>query len=247
MVAIGGVMAIDTSAAAVTVNCVDPLTVPVVAVTVAVPCPRPCARPPLLWIVTAVGVSEDHVTTDVRFCVLWSVYVPVAVNCRLDPIAIDTSDGVTTIDTSAAALTVTCVLPLVDPDVAVMLALPVPSLLNNPGVVVLIIPTPGVSELQCAMLVMSCVVPSVKLPVAVNCCVVPNGTIGIPGVTAIETTAAGFTVTVVDPLIVPIVAVTVVLPIPALLAIPWPLIVATAGSAVFQVAVVVSTSVLPSL
>ena len=40
------------------------------------------------------------------------------------------------------------------------------------------------------------------------------------GVTAIETSTAGFTVTVVEPLIVPNVAVTIVLPIATLLATP---------------------------
>jgi len=250
IVAVGGVMAIDTSTAAVTVNCAFPLIAPETAVMLAVPTPTLVASPcvgPVLLMVPAAGVSEDQVTVPVRFCVLPSVNVPIAVYCWLVPNAIDPSAGVTPNDTSAAALTVSWVVPLIAPDVAVMLAVPVPSLLTNPGVVLLIAPTVVVSELHCTVAVMSWVLLSVNVPVAVNGCVVPSGMVGMAGVTAIETSTAGFTVTVIDPLIAPTVAVTVVLPTPALLAIPWAFTLATPESAVLQLAVVVNTSVLPSL
>ncbi len=99
-----GLIAIDTSAAAVTVSTPEPLTVPEVAVMFAVPMPTLCASPPLL-IVAVETVSDDHVVVLVRFCVLPSVYVPVAVNCSLVPSAIDGVAGVTAIDTSAAVVT----------------------------------------------------------------------------------------------------------------------------------------------
>jgi hypothetical protein len=253
--AVAGLIAIDTRAAAVTVSCVLPLMVPEVAVMLALPVPTLVANPcvgTVLLIVPVVVVSDDHVTIPLRFCVLPSVNVPVAVNCWLVPNAIEGSAGVTAIETNAAAVTVSCVVPLMDPLVAVMLAVPVPSLLTNPGVVVLITPTAGVSELHCTVLVRFCVVPSVKLPVAVNCCVVPIGMVGIAGVTVIETSTAGFTVNcvlplIVAPLIVATVAVTVVLPTPALVAIPCAFTVAIPLSAVLHVAVVVNTRVLPSL
>ena len=79
-VAVGGLIAIVTSAAAVTVSSVDPLTVPEVAVMLAVPIAELCATPALL-IVAVAGVSDDHVAVLVRFCVVPSVNVPVAVNC----------------------------------------------------------------------------------------------------------------------------------------------------------------------
>ena len=221
IVAVGGLIVIDASATAVTVSTVDPLTVPDVALTVAVPVPTFCPSP-LLLIVAVVGVSEDHVAVLVRSCVLPSVNVPVAVNCCVVPNAIDGVAGVTANDTSAAAVTVSVVDPLTPPTLAVMFALPTPAPLATPGVgpPVLIVLTPGVSELHSTVLVIFCVLPSVYVPVAVKARVVPSGMTGTAGVTAIETSTAGLTVTVVEPLIMPNVAVTVVLPNATLLATP---------------------------
>jgi hypothetical protein len=178
-------------------------------------------------IVAVVVVSDVQVAVLLRFCVLPSVNVPVAVNCCAVPFAIDGLAGVTAIDTNIAVLTVSVVVPLTEPELAVMFALPTPTLLATPGVgpPVLIVLTPGVSELHSTVSVMFCVLPSVYVPVAVNCSVVPSGITGTAGVTAIDTSAAGLTVTVVDPLIVdpaivPNVAVTVVLPTATLLATP---------------------------
>ena len=213
IVAVGGLIAIDTSAAAVTVSTVVPLTVPDVALTVAVPVPTLCPSPPLL-IVAVVGVSDVHVAVLLRSCVLPSVNVPVATNCCAVPNAIEGLAGVTANDTSAAAVTVSVVDPLTPFTLAVMFALPSPAPLATPGVAppVLIGLTPGVSELHSTVLLMFCVLPSVYVPVAVNASVVPSGITGTAGVTAIDTSTAGFTVTVLEPLIVPNVAVTVVLP-----------------------------------
>ena len=57
-------------------------------------------------IVATAGVADAHVTWLVRFCVLLSLYVPVAVNCCVVPFAIDGFAGVTAIDCSVAAVTV---------------------------------------------------------------------------------------------------------------------------------------------
>jgi len=65
IVADGGLIAIDTSAAAVTLNKVEALTVPKDAEIVAVPCATLVASPALL-IVAVVGVSEDQVAVLVR-------------------------------------------------------------------------------------------------------------------------------------------------------------------------------------
>ncbi len=75
-----GVTAIETSMAGPTVRVVEPLTEPDVAVIVVLPCATLVASPELLMVATA-AVDELHVTVFVRFCVLPSVNVPVAVNC----------------------------------------------------------------------------------------------------------------------------------------------------------------------
>src|ERR1700691_6712481 len=162
MVAVGGVIAIDTSAAVVTVSWVEALTVPEVAVTLAEPTPTLCARPTVLGVLLIVAVetvSEDHVAVLVRFCVLPSVNVPVAVNCCVVPSAIDGAAGVTAMETSVAAVTVRVVDPLMEPVVAVMFAVPSPVLLANPcvGAALPIVATAGVSELHCTVSVMFCV------------------------------------------------------------------------------------------
>ena len=70
-----GVMARDTSAAAVTVSFVDPVKEPAPAVIVAVPWATPLANPGIeaLLIVATAGVSEPHCTVPVISCVLLSV------------------------------------------------------------------------------------------------------------------------------------------------------------------------------
>ncbi len=164
--AVDGVIAIDTSAAAVTVRIVDPLIVPEVAEIVASPCPTLVANPivvPVVLIPAVVGVSEDHVTVLVRFCVLPSVNVPVAANCSVVPRAIDGLAGVTAIETNVAAVTVSVVDPVTVAEVAVMVAVPWPWLLAKPCVcaALLIVAADGVSELHCTVSVMFCVLPSV--------------------------------------------------------------------------------------
>jgi hypothetical protein len=72
IVAVGGLMAIETSVADVTVSSLEPLTNPKVAEMLAVPCATLVANPALL-IVAVVGVSDDQVAVLVRFCVLPSV------------------------------------------------------------------------------------------------------------------------------------------------------------------------------
>jgi len=218
-------MAIETRAAAVTVRMVDPLIEPAVAVIVAVPCPTLVANPivaPVLLMVAVVGVSELHCTAEVRGCVLPSVYVPVAVNCSVVPRAIEGVAGVIAIVTRAAAVTVSTVDPLIEPDVAVIVAVPCPTLVANPMVapVLLMVAVVGVSELHCTTEVRFCVLPSVKVPVAVNCSVRPIGTDGFAGVTAIDARTAPPTVNEVEAEVEPEVAVTFVVPVPELVANP---------------------------
>jgi hypothetical protein len=218
-----GVTAIDCSVAAVTVSKVDPLIEDDVAVIVEVPTPAPVARPAAL-IVAVVVVPDDQVTVDVRFCVVPSLNVPVAVNCCVAPLAIDGFAGVTAIDCSVAAVTVRTVEPLIPPEVAVIVEFPTPAPVARPAA--LIVAVVVVPEDQVTLDVRFCVVPSLKVPVAVNCCVAPLAIDGFAGVTAIDCSVAAVTVRTVEPLIPPDVALIVEVPTPAPVASPAALIVA---------------------
>ena len=75
-----GVTAMDCSVAAVTVRTVLPVTPFRLAEIADVPTPAPVARPAAVIVATD-GVAEAQVTLPVRFCVVLSLNVPVAVNC----------------------------------------------------------------------------------------------------------------------------------------------------------------------
>jgi hypothetical protein len=238
-----GVTAIDCSVAAVTVRTVEPLIAPEVAVIVEFPTPAPVARPAAL-IVAVVVVPEDQVTLDVRFCVVPSLKVPVAVNCCVAPLAIDGFAGVTAIDCSVA-VTVRVVEPLIAPDVALIVEVPTPAPVARPAA--LIVAVVVVPDDHVTVLVRFCVVPSLNVPVAVNCCVAPLAIEGFAGVTAIDCSVAAVTVSKVEPLIEDDVAVIVELPTPAPVARPAALIVAVVVAPEFQVTVDVKFCVVPSL
>ena len=85
MLGLAGVTAIDCRAAGVTVSTVEPLTPLSVALIVEVPGATPVARPAAVIVATG-GVAEAQVTWLVRFCVVLSVKVPVAVNCCVAPL-----------------------------------------------------------------------------------------------------------------------------------------------------------------
>lgn len=109
---------------ATTVSVVEPVTLPEVAEIVVEPALSAVARPVVLIVAVAV-LLEAQVTLLVRFCVLLSENVPVAVNCCVPPAAIEGFAGVTAIDTSVAA-------PIVSDKVAlwVCAGLPEPVTLN---------------------------------------------------------------------------------------------------------------------
>jgi hypothetical protein len=114
-----GVTASATSCADVTVSVADPDTLDdaEVAVTTAVPAVPVEARPlaPAAYENAATAATEElHVTLSVRSSVVPSAYVPVAVNWAVAPSGMEGAGGVTAIETSAAALTVTVVFPMID-------------------------------------------------------------------------------------------------------------------------------------
>lgn len=79
---------------------------------------------PVAPMVATAGADEVHVTDDVRFCVVPSVKVPVAVNCSIVPSGIDTLPGATEIEVRIADVTVRFVWPETLPDVAVIVTVP---------------------------------------------------------------------------------------------------------------------------
>src|ERR1041385_4805807 len=103
---------------------------------------------PVLLIVAADVESELQVAVDVISSVVLSVKVPVAVKACCVPNAIVALPGVTAIDTSAAALTVSGVEPWMVPCVAVMFAAPVAIPVAIPWLplLLLIVAAAGLSE-----------------------------------------------------------------------------------------------------
>jgi hypothetical protein len=163
--------------------------------------------------------EELQYAEAVRSCVVSSVKVPVAVNCWVVPSAIEELPGETAIDSKAAAVTVSVVVPLIEPEVALRVEVPAAKLAASPCA--LIVATPVEDDVHRTVGLTSWALPSVKVPVAVNCCVVPSGMDGIAGVTTIETKAAGVTVNAVVPETEPEAAVIVVVPVVVLVASPW--------------------------
>jgi hypothetical protein len=241
---LAGVTAIDCSVAAVTVSKVEPEIAPEVAVIDDVPAETAVARPTAV-IVAVAGVAELQVMLPVRFCVLLSLNVPVAVNCWVRPLAIEGFAGVTVIDCNVAAVTVRVVEPVIDPDLALIEEVPAATVVASPAA--LMVATVVVAEVQVTLLVRFCVLLSLNVPVAVNCCVSPLATEGLAGVTAIDCSVAAVTVSTVEPEIAPDVALMVDGPAEAPVARPPAVMVATAGVAELQVTLPVKFCVLLSL
>jgi hypothetical protein len=174
-----------------------------------------------------------------------SLKVPVAVNCCVAPLVIEGFAGVTAMDCSVAAVTVSKVEPLMDDDVAVMVEVPTPAPVARPAA--LIVAVAVVPELHVTVPVKFCVEPSLNVPVAVNCCVAPLVIEGFAGVTAIDCNVAAVTVRTVEPLIAPDVALIVEVPTPAPLATPAALIVAVVVVPELHVTLDVRFWVVPSL
>src|SRR4051812_40818167 len=101
-------MPVSTAEVTVIVAALEaPLRVAVrVAVPGATPVARPC-EPAALEIVATAGAELTHVACEVTSSVVPSLYVPIAVNCQLKPCAMVMAWGVTAIEVSEAAVTVT--------------------------------------------------------------------------------------------------------------------------------------------
>src|SRR5262249_34246892 len=117
-------------------------------------------------------------------CVVPSLKVPVALNCFVPPTVTVGFGGVTAIDWSTTAVTVSVVEPETAPLVALIVLVPAFTAVASP--VALIAAVAGVPDVHVTVLVKSCVVPSLKVPVALNCFVPPTVTVGFGGVTAMD-------------------------------------------------------------
>ena len=168
--------------AKVTVIKVVPLIPAEEAVMVELPTATAVASPVAMSIVAAAVVAEVHVA-EPSTCVLPSLKWPVAVNCTVPPAPTLGFAGVTVMVCSVGAVTVSRVLPLTEPEVAVMVELPGATAVASP--VPLIVAVAVVPELQVTV-PSTCVVPLLKWPVAVNCCVAPFEMLGFVGVTTMD-------------------------------------------------------------
>jgi hypothetical protein len=162
MLGLVGVTAIDTRVAEVTVSVVDPGIPPSVAVIVVEPAATEVAKPlePAALLMVATPAADGlQATAVVRFCVVLSEYVPIAVNCRVVPLTMLGLVGVTTIDTSVAGVTVSVVDPGILPDVAVIVVEPAATEVTSPlePAALLMAATSAADEFQVTVAVKSCV------------------------------------------------------------------------------------------
>src|SRR5450432_907357 len=101
-------------------------------------------------------VSEFQVTEVVMFCVELSENFPVAVNCCVDPTAMEGDCGVMEIETSVAGVTVKVAEPLMLPEVAVMDDVPTATAVASPcePLALLTVATAVLEELHVEVVVM---------------------------------------------------------------------------------------------
>lgn len=132
-----GVTVMEFRVALVTVSEAMAVIVPDVAVIVEEPATSALASPlvgTVSLIVATVVEEEVHVAMLVTSFELPSVNVPVAVNCVVVVGAIETEDGLMTIETSVGtgAVTVNVAVPLTPPEVAVIVEVPGALLVARP-------------------------------------------------------------------------------------------------------------------
>lgn len=203
------------------------------------PAATPVARPVASIVATAV-LAEVQVAVAVTSAVEPSGFFSVAVNCCVAPTVTEAGLGETEI-----AVTFSAALPLTLFSEAVTVAEPAPAAVASPPD--LMVATAFLSIVQAAVAVTSLVDPSLYFAVAVNCWVAPAPMFAGLGATEIVE-SVGVTVRVVGALTtVPTEAVSVVEPAATPVARPDAFIVATAGFALAQVTVPVTSACVPSL
>ena len=151
-----GVTSSEISSASVTCTDAPPDTLSWVADTVAVPTARPEARPVVVTPTSALLV-EAHAAVAVTSLVVPSEYLAVAVSCRFMPFARLTVDGVTSMVTMTAGVTVSVVEPVIPDAVAAIIVVPVPTAVASPPVcgAMLMVATVASEDIQETLAVMS--------------------------------------------------------------------------------------------
>ena len=134
----------------------------------------------------------DQATTVVRSRVVPSVNVPAAVSCCVVPKGMVGLLLPMLMEASTAIETANFPVPLVEPEVALMVAAPTALPVARPLLLMFRIPAGELAQVTDD--VSSCVVPSVYVPVAVTCCEMPRGMLDLPLATAIDARAAEETV-----------------------------------------------------
>jgi len=161
----------------------------------------------------------------VKFSVLPSLYVPVAMNCCAFPAAIEGFVGVTEIEARTGEVTVIVAAPCTVPEVAVIVVIPTMTPVARPAE--LIIAT-GDPELHPTEEVTSSILASLYVPMASNCTDKPAGVVPFAGVTVIDTRGAGPTVSVAELLVMPE-RLAVMFVVPAATAVASPVLLAVAA------------------
>jgi len=142
-----GLTVIPTNTAFPTVREAEPAMEPEVAVMVVVPSALPRTEPEAATLATPVP-DEAQVTEFVIFSVDPSEKFPLAVSCSDSPTGTDDGLGVTVMPSKAAWPTDTEAVPFTDPEVAVMVAVPIAAARTEPVGPTVAMPVP--EELQVA-------------------------------------------------------------------------------------------------
>lgn len=167
MLAAPGEIVMEVSVAFVTCSDAVPTTPAKTAVTVAVPAATPVARPfvPPVSPTVATDAGDDvHVAAFVRFCVLPSRNVPMALNCVLICAGIVAVAGVMAIEFNAVASTIKFAELLIPPSCAVIVTAPADCPVAPPEPVMLA--TVASEVLHPTTPEIFCVVPSLYVPMA---------------------------------------------------------------------------------
>jgi hypothetical protein len=236
------VTAIDCNVAVVTVTLAETATLPRLAGATALIVTVPGATevtspllPPELLTVAKAEFEDAQFACTVRSWVEPSLKLPLVFRFTLTPTGIEVLEGATLIEIKVALVTVSIVVPVTKPVVALIVLTPgaTPCAL---GFWVPIIATLGFEEAQVTNPFRLCVLPSVKVPIAENDCNVFTAIAGfaavppVPGLTALiamETRLASVTVNCAVPWIEvdPNVKVAVIVAVPVVLPVAKPLLV----------------------
>jgi hypothetical protein len=125
-----------------------------------------------------------------------SEYEPSAVNWRVVPLAFDEFAGDTDTAVSTAGVTVSTVVPVIDPRVAVIVVVPaeIPVAVPLAPLALLMFATVMLDDVQITLAVRSCVELSEYMAVAEKCADVPDAIDGFVGVTEIDVSVTWVTV-----------------------------------------------------